>query len=130
MSEPEPTPPAGPPRITTRDGQGRDVVLVRPRSFAARYGVVRASVDNVENACAAALALCWPWLTRQLKPYNHKPLDYGAAVIDLLTDQGVQMVDIMAHGIEALKLCGEGLADGKEVEARVGFSDRKVEVST
>jgi len=119
MTEPEATAPR---RISTRDGQGRDVVLVRPRSFAARYDVAAAGADNVQRACAAALGLCWPWLTRQLKPYDGKALAYGGHVIDLLTDQGVSMSDIITNGLDALRLCTDGLVDGKEAETRAGFS--------
>lgn len=114
--------PAAPRRITTRDGQGRDVVLVRPVRFSERYNIAAAAGENVENACAAALALCWPWLRKQLKPYNHKALDYGAAAMDFLAEQGVSIVDILTHGAEALRVCTEGLVDGREVDARANFS--------
>ena len=118
--------PAGPPtkrRITLRDGSGRDVELVRPRSFAERYDVAAAAGENVHRACAAALGFSWVWLRRQLGPYDGRSAcAYGGRVIDFLTDQGVPFEAVIEHGLAAMKLCTEGLVDGKEVATRADFS--------
>jgi len=116
LDEP-PKAPAAPKRVA-----GAAVQLVVPRSWAERHDVAAAAATNVQRAVAAALGLCWPRLRKRLPAYGGDPLAYGGAVIDFLRNEGASMNDIVDVGIDAMKLCADGLFGEAEVKARADFS--------
>ena len=101
------------------------VELSTPRSYAARYDVLACS--NLHRACAAALALCWGRLTRQLRSkgiaYQGDALAFGGVVIDHLSESGVPLGQIYKAGTAALNLCGRDLPRLEVAEEMVGNSE-------
>lgn len=94
----------------TRKLGGVPVTLELPGSIAARWDVVIASHrPGCENrAYAAALGLCWPYLSRK-RPYTGDVIAYGGSVIDFVVGGGADFLEMVSIAVEAYNLCMEGL---------------------
>lgn len=101
---------AAPVEVGVRKLGGVPVNLEIPGSIAARWDVVLASQrPGCENrAFAAALGLCWPYLSRK-RPYTGDAIAYGGSIIDFVVGGGADFMEMTSIAVEAYNLCMEGL---------------------
>lgn len=119
---------------------GEPVDLVVPRSLSERECVRVAASQNATDlqvfllVCVAALGLSWPrFRVKQDAPrYQHRVVDYGAAVLEVLRSdrklpnghiqKGATMEEIEAQALKAYHLCIDGLITPEQVKAAADFS--------
>ncbi len=93
---------------------GEEIAIKLPPSPAMRLDIFYAAGTNVDRAACAALGACWHGEGRppaRYTRYQHKPLDYGGAVLDGLLARGLPYREILAAAGEVFALVAGSVRD-------------------
>lgn len=117
------------PPATLRQGQavvtlgGEELTLTVPRSYAVRVDIVGFVAVNVSRAYAAALGVCLPHLRKPRTSYEACRYDvglFGGAVLDELTERGIDIEELVAASSAAYDLVRAGLVRASELKEAEG----------